>query len=173
MQILIEEMGLKDTVDPLGGSYYVETLTNQMEEKIREVMAEVDRQGGIVKAIAEGHVQAAVSRQAFEQLKRVESGEVRKVGVNCYRIEEGAPNVEFHAFKAEDCEAQVSKLASVRAERDAAAVERALGRVLEDARAGRNVMPSITDAVKAYATVGEINDRLLQAYGRFREPIRF
>jgi len=173
MQILIEEMGLKDTVDPLGGSYYLETLTNQMEAKIREVMAEVDRQGGIVKAIAEGHVQAAVSRQAFEHLKRVEAGEVKKVGVNCYRIEEGAPSVEFHAFKAEDCEAQIFKLDAVRAERDTGAVERALGRVLEDARAGRNVMPSITDAVKAYASVGEINDRLLEAYGRFREPIRF
>ena len=72
MQILIEEMGLCDTVDPLAGSYYVETLTNQMEERIRATMAEVDAEGGIVRAIAEGRIQSAVSRQAFEKLKKLE-----------------------------------------------------------------------------------------------------
>ncbi|HLE69493.1 MAG TPA: acyl-CoA mutase large subunit family protein, partial [Vicinamibacteria bacterium] len=85
MQILVEEIGLCDTVDPLGGSYYVETLTNQMEEKIRAVMEEVDGKGGIVRAIAEGRIQAAVSRQAYENVKKLERGDVRKVGVNCYR----------------------------------------------------------------------------------------
>jgi methylmalonyl-CoA mutase N-terminal domain/subunit len=173
MQILLEEMGLKDTVDPLGGSYYVETLTNRMEARIREVMAEVERQGGIVRAIAEGHVQAAVSRQAYEQLRRIESGEVRKVGVNCFRVEEEKPGVEFHAFKAEDCEAQIGRLNAVRAERDDKRVQATLTRVLGEARAGQNVMPSILEAVKAYASVGEITDRLLEAFGRYREPIRF
>ncbi|MBN2489903.1 MAG: methylmalonyl-CoA mutase [Planctomycetes bacterium] len=173
MQILLEEMGLRDTVDPLGGSYYVETLTNQMEERIRAAMAEVERQGGIVKAIAEGHVQNAVSRQAFARLCQIETGAIRKVGVNCYRVEEDQPGVEFHPFRAADCEAQITRLNAVRAERDRARVGAALERVLADARASRNVMPAILEAVQAYASVGEITDRLVAAFGRYREPIRF
>jgi len=173
MQILIEEMGLCDTVDPLGGSYYVETLTKQTEAKIREVMAEVERQGGIVKAIAEGHVQNTVSRQAYARYRTIESGEIRKVGQNCYRIDEEEPSIEFHPFKEDDARAQVARLEGVRAERDGAAVERALDRLLADARAGENVMTAIMAAVKVYATVGEITGRLVEAYGRFAEPIRF
>jgi len=174
MQILIEEMGLCDTVDPLAGSYYVETLTNRMEERIRAVMAEVESQGGVVDAIAEGHVQSAVSRQAYEEFRGIEEGEVRKVGVNCYRTEkEEQEDVELHPYREDDCRAQIEKLDRVRAERDGAKVSAALDRILEDATAGENVMPSIVDAVKAYATVGEITDRLVKVFGRFQEPIRF
>jgi methylmalonyl-CoA mutase N-terminal domain/subunit len=173
MQLLIEEMGLCDTVDPLGGSYYVETLTNQLEEKIRAAMAEVDEQGGIVRAIAEGHVQAAVSRQAYENLKKMERGEIRKVGVNCYRTEEEEPDIEFHPFKEEDARRQIDRLNRVRAERDAQKVDQALARVSEDAKAGVNVMPAVVNGVKAYATVGEITDCLVDVLGRYKEPIRF
>jgi len=175
MQILIEEVGLCDTVDPLAGSYYVETLTNQMEDRIRAVMEEVEVQGGIVKAISEGHVQSAVSRQAYEEFRRIESGQVRKVGINCYRTEqeEEPSDVELHPYREEDCRAQIGKLDRVRARRDAARVTAALDRVHDDAARKRNVMPSIVEAVKAYATVGEITDRLVEVFGRFQEPIRF
>jgi methylmalonyl-CoA mutase N-terminal domain/subunit len=173
MQILIEEMGLCDTVDPLAGSYYVETLTNQMEQRIRAFMEEVETQGGIVQAIAEGHVQNAVSKQAYESAKKRQAGEIRKVGVNCYRVEEEAPNVDFHRFHEEDCNKQVKQLEQVRAERDNVTVESALGDVLTAAKAGRNVMPGIIKAVKAYATVGELTHRLVEAYGRYEEPVRF
>ncbi len=173
MQILIEEMGLCDTVDPLGGSYYVETLTNQMEKRIRAVMDELDGQGGIVQAIAEGHIQSAVSMQAYEKLRKVERGEIRKVGVNCYRMEEEEPPVEFHPFNAEACDAQIKRLERVRGERDHAMVKQALQDVLGDARTGRNVMPGVINAVKAYATVGELTQCLVEAYGRFEEPVRF
>lgn len=173
MQILIEEMGLCDTVDPLAGSYYVETLTNQIEEKIRALMAEVDASGGIVKAIAEGRVQSEVSRQAYERLKQVESGEIRKVGVNCYRVEEDEPDIEFHPFKEEEFRDKLAGLEAVKTERDWEAVEAALKKVATDAAAGENVMPSVLAAVKAYATVGEITDRLVNVFGRFEEPIRF
>jgi methylmalonyl-CoA mutase N-terminal domain/subunit len=173
MQILIEEMGLCDTVDPLGGSYYVETLTNQMEAKIREVMAETEQQGGIVAAIADGRVQDTVSKQAYERYRKIENGEIKKVGQNCYTIEEEEPSIEFHPFKKEDCRAQLERLESVRGERDATAVEAALARLLTDARAGDNVMPAIVEAVKVYATVGEITEQLVTAYGRYQEPIRF
>lgn len=173
MQILIEEMGLCDTVDPLAGSYYVETLTNQMEERIRGVMDELDAQGGIVPAIAEGRIQNAISRQAYERLKKLERGDIRKVGVNCYRVEEEEPDVEFHPFKEEVCAEQVKRLDRIRSERDNGAVQRALQRVTADAKAGRNVMPGVMDAVRAYTTVGELTHCLVEAYGRYEEPVRF
>lgn len=173
MQILMEEMGLCDTVDPLGGSYYVETLTNRMEEHVRVHMQEVDRQGGIVKAISEGRIQSAVSKQAYEKQLKLESGEMRKVGVNCYRIQEEAPNIAFHPFKEEDAREQTARLQTIRSERDTNAVASALQRVEEDARAGRNVMPAIIEAVKVYASVGEITARLVSVYGRYQEPILF
>ncbi len=173
MQILIEEMGLCDTVDPLAGSYYVETLTNRMEERIRAVMAEEEGRGGIVQAIAEGRIQRTVSRQAYENLKKLQAGEIRKVGVNCYRVEEEEPDVAFHPFHSKDCEVQVEKLKQVRAERDEAQVKIRLNRVLEEAKAGKNVMPSIVEAVKAYATLGEITGRMVDVFGKYQEPIRF
>ncbi len=172
MQILIEELGLCDTVDPLAGSYYVETLTNQLEERIRAAMDQVDAQGGIVRAIAEGHIQNEVSKQAFERLRKQERGEIRKVGVNCYRLEEEQPQVEFHSFNEAACAAQVKQLNETRAERDEARVTAALGNVLADAKAGRNVMPGIIQAVQAYATVGELTRCLVEAYGRYEEPVR-
>ena len=173
MQILLEEMGLCDTVDPLGGSYYVETLTNEMEKRIRALMDEVDRQGGIVQAIAEGHIQNEVSRQACEDLVKLQSGEIRKVGANCYRIEEEEPSIEFHPFAEEDCRTQLARLNRKRSERDQVQVAKVLQQVTEDARAGRNVMPAVVTAVKAYATVGEITDCLVEVFGRFEEPVRF
>ena len=172
MQILIEEMGLCDTVDPLAGSYYVETLTNQMETAICSFMDDIEANGGIVRAIAEGEVQRTVSRQAYEHMKKVDRGEVRKVGVNCYRIEEEEPQIDFHPFKDDVCKEQVTRLQTIRAERDEAEVKRAVSRVLTDAKSGRNVMPGIVDAVKAYATVGELTRCLVEAYGRYEEPVR-
>ena len=173
MQILIEEMGLCDTVDPLGGSYYVEALTDEMERRIEAVMAEVDAQGGIVSAIAEGHIQNAVSRQAYERHRELESGEVRKVGVNCYRVEEEQPDIEFHPTNEDECRAKIARLDTIRAERDGARVSNALNRVREAATTGENVMPAIMAAVTAYATVGEITDCLVDVFGKFPEPIRF
>jgi methylmalonyl-CoA mutase N-terminal domain/subunit len=173
MQILMDEMGLCDTVDPLAGSYYVETMTNEMEQKIRAVMKEVDEQGGIVRAITEGRVQDAVSRQAYERLRKLESGEIRKVGMNCYRIEEEEQPVEFHPFKDEVYSEQVGRLDRIRSERDNDRVARVLEKVRADAKASANVMPAMIEAVKAYATVGELTKCLLDVFGRYEEPVRF
>jgi methylmalonyl-CoA mutase N-terminal domain/subunit len=173
MQILIEEMGLCDTVDPLAGSYYVETLTNQMRRKMEEVMADVDANGGVVKLVAEGWVQAHVSAQAYQMAKKLQSGEFRKVGFNCYRIEEEQKRVEFHPYDEDDAHRQITSLNAVRKRRNDAQVTAALARIEADARAGANVMPAIMEAVKAYATVGEITRTLVAVYGRYREPIRF
>ncbi len=170
MQILIEEMGLCDTVDPLAGSYYVETLTNQMEKRILAEMKEVDTLGGIVSAVEHGHIQNSVSKQAYLRLKKQQSGEVRKVGVNCYEMDEQERPIEYHAFDEEAHTAQLSRLKRIKSTRDQAAAQRALTAVEQDATADRNVMPAIIEAVKAYATVGEITKCLLQVYGRYEEP---
>ncbi len=174
MQILMEEMGLCDTVDPLAGSWYVETLTNQMEEQIRAAMSEVDAQGGIVPAIAAGRIQDIVSRQAWQRQKQLESGEIRKVGVNCYRMEaeEQAP-VEFHPFKEEVCAEQIARLKKIRAQRNQDHLASALRNVRAAAKAGQNVMPAMIAAVEAYATVGELTQCLVEEYGRYEEPTRF
>ena len=173
MQVLIEEMGLCDTVDPLAGSYYIETLTNQMRERMEEVMKEVDEQGGIVKMVAEGTIQSKVSAQAYELLKDIESGEFPKVGINCYQVDEDEPEVEYHPYAEDDARLQIERLGQLRDERDSETVESALTKLVDDARSGVNVMPAIMAAVKAYATVGEMTDALVSVYGRYNEPVRF
>ena len=173
MQIVIEETGICDTVDPLGGGWAVETITNQMEEKIAEAMTEVAGWGGIVRAIADGHLQSHVSRRAFEQEKAVRSGQTRKVGVNCYRLDEEEPDVALHPHRPEELERARKRLVDLRGERDNSAVESALDGVRAAAAAMENVMPAVMGAVTVYATVGEIMEALKREYGEFREPVRF
>jgi len=173
MQILMHEVGLCDTVDPLAGSYFVEATTNEMERRIEAALAELDAQGGIVKAIASGWIQAAVNRQAYERERRIQAGEVSKVGVNCFREEEEEREVEFHPYREEAAAAQLARLARIRKERDAGAVARHLDRVREAARAGENVMPAVIDAVEAYATVGDVCGVFKEVFGTYREPVRF
>ncbi len=174
MQLLVEEMGLAETVDPLGGSYYVETLTNQMRAEMERIIQETDAAGGIVKLVADGTIQSRVSAQAYRMQRDIESGAFPKVGVNRYRSDKEAEHpVEMHRYRADDARAQVLSLQQVRSERDGGAVARALGRVQSDARNGVNVMDSIVDAVKAYASVGEITQQLVGVFGRYVEPVRF
>ncbi len=173
MQLLVEEMGLADTVDPLGGSYYVETLTNQMRAAMARIVAETDAAGGIVALVASGAIQARVSAQAYRRQRDLDAGRVRKVGVNCYRSDDEAPNVEFHPYDEAGAQAQVERLAALRRTRDGAAVDASLRDVRRAAAGGANVMPAIVAAVNAYATVGEITRALADVLGRYREPVRF
>jgi methylmalonyl-CoA mutase N-terminal domain/subunit len=174
MQLLVEEMGLAETVDPLGGSYYIETLTNQMRAEMEKIIAETDAAGGIVALVADGTIQSRVSAQAYRMQRAIESGAFPKVGVNRYRSDaETAHKVEMHPYRADDARAQIAALERVRAERDTPAVARSLARVEADARSGANLMPAILEAVKAYASVGEITERLVGVFGRYVEPLRF
>ena len=174
MQLLVEEMGLAETVDPLGGSYYIETLTNQMRAEMERIIAETDAAGGIVALVADGTIQSRVSAQAYRMQRAIESGAFPKVGVNRYRNDvETAHKVEMHPYRADDARAQMAALERVRSERDAAAVARALARVEADARSGANLMPALLEAVNAYASVGEITQRLVGVFGRYVEPLRF
>ncbi len=174
MQLLIEEMGLTETVDPLGGSFYVETMTNEMRAKMEEIMAQTDAEGGIVKLVSEGVIQSRVSAQAYRMQRDIETGAFRKVGVNCYRNEkEDEHPVEFHPYDEEGARVQIDGLNQVKAGRDAGQVRAALATLRADAQAGRNVMPALMAAVKAYASVGEMTRELVGVYGRYQEPIRF
>ena len=174
MQMLTHEMGLCETVDPMAGSYYMETLTNQMRSKMEEVMADVDEEGGIKEMVRDGRIQAKVSKQAYDMQRNIDSGAFPKVGVNCFRIdEEEEREVEFHDYDTKDADLQVESLKKVRASRDQAAVDKCLAQLKADAEADKNVMPAIVEAVKAYATVGEMTDTMVEIYGRYEEPIVF
>jgi methylmalonyl-CoA mutase N-terminal domain/subunit len=176
MQICAEESGAADTVDPLAGSYYVESLTNAMEEKIREELAAVERMGGIVEAVKSGALQAEVARQAYLFEQRLTTGEIPKVAVNCHvgdRPAEADREVELYAFDARVAETQVARLAKIRRERDDRAARAALARLTDEARGTANLMPAIMDAVRAYATLGEMNRAMREAFGEHKEPVRW
>jgi methylmalonyl-CoA mutase N-terminal domain/subunit len=176
MQICAEESGAADTVDPLAGSYYVEAITNAMEEQIVAEMAAVKRMGGIVDAVKTGAIQAEVARQAYLFEQKLASGEVPKVGVNCH-VAEGAAEadreVELYAFDPNVTETQVAKLARVRRGRDDPAARSALRALTDAARGETNLMGPILEAVKAYATLGEINRSMKDVFGEHKEPVKW
>jgi methylmalonyl-CoA mutase N-terminal domain/subunit len=173
MQILMHEIGLCDTVDPLAGSWFIETMTNRMEQRIVEIMDELEKQGGIIKAVAEGRVQAAVNAQAYDMEKKIQTGDFLKVGVNIFAEEEEEREVEFHPYREEEAQKQIDRLERIRKERDDLAVKDTLERVRQAAKAGENVMPTIMDAVEAYASVGEVCGVLKEVFGTYQEPVRF
>ncbi len=173
MQILVEEMGLRDTVDPLAGSYYVEWLTNEMENKIAEEIRRVDEEwGGIVRAVREGVAQREVAYQAWRYEQGIQDGTIPKVGVNRYQMEEEHPEVELHPYHPDQAEASIRRTAQVIASRDPVALQRSLDELRLAATNGENIMPATIDAVRAYATLGEMTAILKEVYGEFQEPVR-
>ncbi len=171
--ILQEEMGLRDTVDPLGGSYYVESLTDQMEKLIIEEMHKVEEVGGMAEAVASGYVQREVAKLAYQQEKSIQDGTLPKVGVNKYVVEEEEKEEELHEYDPRALDEQVERLNEVRRTRDSRAVERTLKDLETAAKAGDNVMPYLVEAVKAYATVGEMTSVFKEVYGVYNEPSIF
>jgi methylmalonyl-CoA mutase N-terminal domain/subunit len=171
MQILLDEMGLRDTVDPLAGSYYVESLTNQLEKEIVDCMKKVEDSGGIVKAISEGYIQREVSQQAYLHEKMIQSGEEIKVGVNKYRIEEEERSIEFHEYNPSLAEEQINRLNNIKSERNDEQVKESLEKLRKAATTDENLMPYIIEAVKSYASVGEITSVLKDVFGEFKEPV--
>lgn len=168
-QILMDEIGLRDTVDPLAGSYFIETLTKQMEEKILEEMGKVEKMGGMIRAVSSGYVQAEVSRQAYEWEKKLQAGIVTKVGVNKYT--EGVDmEVELHEHNEEWAASQIARLHELRRTRDAKAVKESLKAVEKAARQKTNVMPALVEACRSYATVGEMADVFREVFGEYVEP---
>ena len=172
LQLLMDEMGLRDTVDPLAGSYFIETITKEMEQKIEEEMEKIEKYGGIVKAVADGFIQRLVARQAFGIERGLESGELLKVGVNIYREGESM-DVELHEYNWESAEKQIESLREVRRERSDKDVSRTLKDLEAATRNGKNVMPYLVACCKAYATVGEMAGIFREIFGEFNEPSLF
>jgi len=168
-QIIAEESGVADTVDPLGGSYYIEWLTNELENKVMEYITEIDKMGGALKAIERGYVQKEIANSSYNYQKAVDSGEQAIVGVNKFVTqEEHIP--ETLEIGEETEKKQVERLRRLKEERDNKKVSEMLDGVRRVSRSDENIMPVIIDAVKAYATVGEISDALREAFGEYREP---
>ena len=166
-QILAEETGVADTVDPLGGSYYIEQLTDQISEAVRALLEEIDTRGGMLSAIESGWVHRQLQEVAFERQAAVDAGERTIVGVNAY-TDDGSQHVEIASADPKMEAAQVRRLDEVRSTRDTEAVEAALEEVAATAATDANLMPPIITAVKAQATVGEISDVLRNAFGEYR-----
>lgn len=172
-QIIGYETGIPDTVDPLGGSYYVEHLTLTFERDIEAIIRQVDAMGGALAAVREGFYQRALAQGAYREASAIETGEQVVVGVNRFQSDEVQPVPTFKLDPGA-AERQVAKLRAVRARRDAAAVQRTLARLRDDCKAGRNVMPAMLQAVKTYATIGEIADVWREVFGTYvPEAVRF
>ena len=168
-QIIAYESSVADTVDPLGGSYYVECLTNQIEDRTMRYINEIDKMGGALKAIEKGYIQKEIMSSAYNHQRAVDSGEQVIVGVNKFKLkEEQAPKTLEIGIEAE--KSQIERLKRLKQERDNQKVNKVLDRVRNVARSDENVMPALIEAVKAYATVGEISDALRDVFGEYREP---
>ncbi len=171
LEILMDEVGLRDTVDPLAGSYFIETITKQMEEKIIEEMKQIQEIGGMVHAVATGFIQRKVARQAYEYEKGVQQGEYIKVGVNKYVDEADQPtDVELHQYNESWVDQQISNLKELRRTRDNREVTRTLKELEQGTRAGKNVMPLLVNCCRAYATVGEMAGVFRDLFGEWDEP---
>ncbi len=168
-QIIASESGVADVVDPLGGSWAIEALTDEIEGRAEQYIARIDEMGGMVEAISRGFVQREIQDAAYAWQRRVETGEQVVVGVNAYTAEEAAvPVMKIDpALEAE----QVTRLRALRARRSAVAVAAALEAVRAAARGTENLMPRILEAVKAEATLGEISDALRDVFGEYRETV--
>jgi methylmalonyl-CoA mutase N-terminal domain/subunit len=174
LEIIMDEVGLRDTVDPLAGSYFIETLTKQMEEKILDEMKQIQDIGGMVHAVATGFIQRKVAQQAYEYEKGLQKGEYIKVGVNKYADEvEDQTDVELHEYNEQWVAQQVSNLKELRRIRDYREVSRTLKDLEQGTRAGNNVMPLLVDCCRAYATVGEMAGVFRDLFGEWQEPSLF
>ena len=175
-QIVAQETEVTRVADPLGGSYFVEALTDAMEARLREILGELDQAGGIVEALRQGLLQQRIARSAYEQQRAIEAGEQPVVGVNY------PPGLPPAADREEEATAQqlsqtagetkARELKALRAGRDGAAVKKALDRVRDEARGSGNLMAPIREAVLAYATVGEISGALKDVFGSYQPPTR-
>ena len=170
-QILAHESGVADTPDPLGGSYFVETLTDELESAAQGYLDEIDAMGGTLRALDAGFQQRSIQESAYRAQRAIDAGDQIVVGVNRYRDEAPGAPPAIQRIDPEAERRQIAGVRRVRAERDPAAWEAAMLRLEDVARGTDNLLPPIIEAVKAYATVGEIADRLRASWGVHRELI--
>jgi len=171
-QIIAHESGVANTVDPLAGSYYVEALTNEMEEKAMEYIQKIDDMGGVYAAIEKGFFQHEIARSSYKYQREIDSKERIIVGVNEYTVEEGEmETIPILKIDPKVEEEQIARLQKLKRERDNRKVKEVLEKLHYSAEKNENLMPVIIEAVKAYATLGEICDVLRAVYGEYKELI--
>src|ERR1700734_1322591 len=169
-QIIAQETGVVNTIDPVAGSYAIEKLTNEIESGARDYISKIDALGGMLRAIETGYPQMEIQKAAYEYQQAVERGEQVVVGVNRFQAEE-EQTIPPMRIDPEIERTQVARLNALRARRDTAKAKAALAEVERRARSAENLMPAILSAVEAYATVGEISDALRRAFGEYRESV--
>ncbi len=172
-QILAHELGITNTVDPLGGSYFVESLTGALENKVWEYLKKIEDLGGMLKAIETGYIQKEVQDSAYSYQKLIEDKEQIIVGLNAFSSEQKEVQFDLYYPPEELEKNQITRLQALRKERDGGMVERTLRNLKDTAESEKNVMPALLDAVKAMATLGEITSVLKDVYGTHTENVNF
>lgn len=172
-QILAYETGVTRVADPLGGSYFVEALTDATEEKIIEIMADLENHGGMVRSIEDGYLQGLIADEAYKIHQEVESGTRPVVGVNKFVSDEPPPDIDTYELDAEGRELQLKRLARVKAERDSGEVAAKLAALSRVAEGTDNLMHALIDCANAYCTVGEMVSALKAVWGEFQQPVVF
>jgi methylmalonyl-CoA mutase N-terminal domain/subunit len=168
-QVLAHESGVTNTVDPLGGSYFVEALTNEMEAEARAYLRRIDDLGGAVAAIESGYMQREIAESAYRYQREIDAKQRIIVGVNAHQSDEPI-EIPILRHDPEGEARQRERLRRLRAERDGSEVSRALSVLDATCRRGENVMPPLLDAVNAYATLGEICGVMRRVFGLYAEP---
>jgi methylmalonyl-CoA mutase N-terminal domain/subunit len=169
-QIIAEESGVANTVDPLGGSYFVEALTEKMEEGARDYFERIDAMGGMVDAIEKGFPQREIQDSAYQYQKALEAGEQIIVGVNKFQMTEESTEIPILVIDESVRHHQIERLEQTRARRDEGAVAKTLDNIRKAAQANENTMPATIEAVREYATLGEICSALRDVFGIYEEP---
>jgi methylmalonyl-CoA mutase N-terminal domain/subunit len=174
-QIIAEETGVANVIDPLGGSYHVEWLTSRLESEAREIIERIDDMGGMLAAVEAGYPQREISRSSYEFERRLNAGEQTMVGVNGHQSRDETASKGIPTLRIDESvqKSQVEQLARVKAERDGAAVQAALARVRAAASGSENLVEPIIDAAKAYATEQEVCDVLRDVFGTYTDPAQF
>jgi methylmalonyl-CoA mutase N-terminal domain/subunit len=169
-QIIANETGVTNTIDPVAGSYAIEKLTNEIESGAQEYISRIDALGGVLASIESGYIQQEVQKSAFEYQEAVDSGEQVVVGVNRFETKDEKP-IPTLRMDPEIERTQVARLHALRRRRDSAKVTAAIAEIERRARTAENLMPAILNAVESYATVGEISDALRRAFGEYHESV--
>jgi methylmalonyl-CoA mutase N-terminal domain/subunit len=172
-QVLAEESGVANTIDPLGGSYFVEWLTNKVEAEAMAYIQKIDKMGGMLKAVEKGYPQAEISNSAYHAQRLLEANEKVMVGVNRYQAAESKHAIETLYIDRSVEERQTKRVRDVRKKRNAGDVEKALARLERACKGKENTMPFIVDCVKAYCSVQEICDVMRKEFGTYRDPGTF
>jgi methylmalonyl-CoA mutase N-terminal domain/subunit len=169
-QVIAFESGVADTVDPLAGSYAIEELTNEIEQRVVDYLDKIDALGGTLHAIETGYIQREIQNAAYEYQRAVETKDAIVVGVNRFQSDEESKVKTLRVDPSIE-QAQIERVRAVRERRDTAATELALMNLEQAARGTENVLPRILDCVDAFATVGEISNRLRSVWGEYREAV--